>query len=353
MQAPSTANRVILVIVATLMVLLSATLAWGVAVDYQSRGLVPAGVVVVGRDLSGMTEAQARAAVEEAVSAPMMRPVTVTGDGKTWTLDPAGMVSVDVDAMLSEAYSPRRGASTIQRLNSQLTGSHLPADIEPVFAVDANAVSAWVAQTATEVDRKPVNATRKIKGYEFKIKKHENGASVVQTAAVDTIAAALTADAALASDMRTVELPVKAIKPKITTSSFKRALIVSLSQCRIRLYKGAKLVKIYRCAPGRAAFPTPTGDFTIKSKQRYAPWINPGSAWAASMPRVIPGGPGNPMGTTKIGITWPGIYMHGVPPGEYGSIGTHASHGCMRMMPSDVLDLYGRVKVGDPVYIRP
>jgi lipoprotein-anchoring transpeptidase ErfK/SrfK len=58
------------------------------------------------------------------------------------------------------------------------------------------------------------------------------------------------------------------------------------------------------------------------------------------------------MGTTKIGINYPGVFMHGVPPGEYGSIGTAASHGCMRMMPSAVLDLYGRVKIGDPVFIR-
>ena len=91
----------------------------------------------------------------------------------------------------------------------------------------------------------------------------------------------------------------------------------------------------------------------IQSRQRYAPWINPGTPWAASMPKVIPGGPGNPMGTTKVGINYPGVFMHGIPGSEFGSIGTHASHGCMRMFPSDALDLYNRVSIGDPVWIRP
>lgn len=352
MKAPSTAVRITLVVVSTMLLVLSATLAWGVALDYQARGIVSNGVTVAGHDLSGMTEAQARAVIENAVSTPMLRPVTVIGDNQTWTLDPNGIVTIDVDSMVASAYAPRRTATFGERLNSRLTGELLPADIKPAYAVDAEAITAWVAQTAAQVDRKPVNATRTLVKYKFKIKPSVPGATANQTDAVAQISQALSADAALSSATRVVTLPVAVLKPKVVESSFKTALVVSLSECRIRLYKGAKLVKSYRCAPGRAAFPTPTGDFEIQSKLRYAPWYNPGSAWAASMPAVIPGGPGNPMGTTKIGINYSGIFMHGVPPSEYGSIGTHASHGCMRMMPSDVLDLYGRVKIGNPVFIR-
>jgi lipoprotein-anchoring transpeptidase ErfK/SrfK len=299
-----------------------------------------------------MTEAQARAAIEDAVSTPMLRPVTVTAEGKSWTLDPQGIVVIDVDSMLTSAYSPRRAATIVQRLNNQLAGAPLTAKIEPVYSVDSSAVAAWVAQTAPEVNRKPVDATRKIKGYKFKFTKSVDGARLDQKAAVAQISQALTADAALSSAGRTVALPVRAIKPKVTKSDFKNAIIVSLAQCKIRLYKGAKLVKTYRCAPGRPAFPTPTGDFEIVTKLANAPWINPGSDWAKDMPPSIPPGPYNPMGVRKIGINQPGIFMHGIPPSEFGSIGTHASHGCMRMMPSDVLDLFGRVKIGDPVYIR-
>jgi lipoprotein-anchoring transpeptidase ErfK/SrfK len=352
MKTPNIASRIFSVLIATLMFLLSASLAWGVVLDHQSRGLVTKGVTVVGHDLSGMTEAQARATVLEAVSVPMLRPVTVAGDNKTWTFDPQGIVVIDVDSMIDSAYSPRRTATLIERLDSQLRGTLLPADIKPVYTVDSAAVAAWVARAATEVDRKPVNSTRKLVKYAFKISPSAKGAKVDRRGAVARISRELSVEAALSSADRLVSLPVGYQTPKVVESSFKTAIIVSLSECRIRLYEGAKLIKSYSCAPGRPGFPTPTGDFKVDSKQRYATWINPGTAWAKSMPAEIPGGPGNPMGTTKIGIDYGGVFMHGVPSGEFGSIGTHASHGCMRMFPSQVLELYGLVRIGDPVFIR-
>jgi len=351
-KASGIVYRILIVLAAALLLVFSAALAWGVVLDHQTRGLVTEGVTVAGHDLSGMTEAQARETIEQAVSTPMLRPLTVTGDGRSWLLKPKGIVKVDVDAMIDAAYTPRRSATLVQRLSNELADTPIPAEIEPQYSVDESAIAAWVAQTAQQVDRKPKNAKRKVVKYEFKIKPSVAGASVEQTRAVPMIAQALSADAAISSGSRTIELPIKSIKPKIHEKSFKAAIIVSLSRCRIYLYKGDKLVKSYRCAPGRPAFPTPTGDFRVVRKLANAPWINPGSAWAASMPRSIPAGPNNPMGVRKIGINVPGVFMHGIPPSEFGSIGTHASHGCMRMMPSDVLDLYGRVKVGTPVYIR-
>lgn len=353
MKPEGTARKILLVLMSVLMLLFSVASMWAVVSDYELRGIVSKGVTLVGHDLSGMTGPQVRATIEEAVSAPMMRPVTITGDNKSWVLDPKGIVAVDVESMSNQAYAPRRNATLVARLASQLTGQPLPADVKPVYSVDTSVVAAWVGQTATQVNREPVNATRSAVKYAIRVTPAVYGASVEETTATERIAEALTADVAIATASRVVSLPVNPIKPKVLESSFKTAIIVSLSQCRIYLYKGAKLVKSYSCAPGRAGFPTPRGDFVIQSKQRYAPWINPGTAWAAGMPAVIPGGPGNPMGTTKIGINYPGVFMHGVPSGEYGSIGTHASHGCMRMMPSSALDLYGRVNIGDPVFIRP
>jgi len=354
MRAHSLMSRIFMVLGAALMLALSGSLAWAIVNDYQVRGLVPEGVTVVGRDLSGMTESQARQTIEDAVSAPMLRTVSVTGDGQVFLLDPNDFVSIGVEAMLNEAYSTRRSATFVNRLNSDLRGVPLSNDVKPEYSIDSSAVASWVARTAREIDRKPKDATRKLveRKYKFKVTSAVYGVKVNRAASVEEIEKALNAETALSSSDRAIALVTKPRKPKILESSFKTAIIVSISQRRIRLYKGAKLVKAYMCAPGRPAFPTPTGDFKIQSKQAYAPWINPGSAWAASMPRVIPGGPGNPMGVHKIGINYSGIFMHGVPPGEYGSIGTAASHGCMRMMPSAVLDLFGRVRVGDPVFIR-
>jgi len=235
---------------------------------------------------------------------------------------------------------------------SRIAGEPLPADVQPVHSVATSTLAAWVRQTAAMVDTQPVNAKRAVVKYSIRITPARYGASVNQTKAVDLIAQALTDEAALASASRSVSLPIDAVPPKVTESSFGRAIVVSLSQCRVRLFDGGKLIKSYLCAPGRPAWPTPTGDFSIVRKLANSPWYNPHSTWSASMPDVIPGGPGNPMGDRKIGINYPGIFLHGIPASEYSSIGTHASHGCMRMMPSAVHDLYGRVKVGDPVFIR-
>jgi lipoprotein-anchoring transpeptidase ErfK/SrfK len=343
-----------MVLGATLMLMLSASLAWAVVNDYQVRGLVPKGVIVAGTDLSGMTVDQARAAMEAAVSTPMLRPVTVTAGKGTWTLEPKNFVAVDVDSMLKEAYATRRSASLVTRIDSELRGTPLPAEIKPAYTVNTAAITDWVAQTSKSIDRKPKDATRTLvlSKYAFKITPSVKGQKVDRAKSEATIVTALGADAALSGSARTVALTVVPKKPKVVASDFKGGIIVSLAQCKVRLYHGDKLVKTYSCAPGRPGFPTPTGDFHVQSKQTNAPWINPGSAWAASMPAMIPGGPNNPMGQRKIGINYPGVFFHGVPPGEYSSIGTHASHGCMRMMPSAVLDLYGRVKILDPVYIR-
>ena len=48
----------------------------------------------------------------------------------------------------------------------------------------------------------------------------------------------------------------------------------------------------------------------------------------------------------------PGVGIHGVPPSEDGSIGTYASHGCIRMHNWDAVDLFDRVVIGMPVIIR-
>jgi len=352
MKSPSIATRILIVLLATLLLTASASLAWGVVFDYQSRGLVPAGVTIAGEDLSGLSETQARAAIEDAVSAPMLRTMTVTGEGKSWTLDPKGIVTVDVDAMVDEAYSPRREATLAERLNSQLTGTPLPAEVKPVYSVDTTAIAEWVGQAATQVNRKPVDAKREIKKYKFEVTTSTPGATVDQAGSVARLSEALSADAALSSASRVVTLPVTYQRPKVVESDFKKAIIVSIPERKIRLYDGVKLVKTYRCAPGRPAFPTPTGDFEVVTKLANSPWYNPGSDWAKGMPDSIPAGPYNPMGVRKIGINASGIFMHGIPPSEFSSIGTAASHGCMRMMPKDVMDLYNRVTIGTPVYIR-
>lgn len=351
MKAPSVLNRVFVAVLATLMLVLSGTLAWATVNDYQQRGLVTSGVTIAGKSLAGMDVQQARAVIKESVASPMMRPVTVTGNNSTFVFDPQGVVAVDVDQMLAEAYAPKRAAPFVARLKHNLGGTPLPADIKPLYTVDATAIASWVASTAATINRKPINSTRSVVKYEVKVTPSVPGLKVNKGMTAQRISNVLQAESALSDASREVTLPISGLKPRVLESSFKAALVVSLSQHKVRLFDGAKLVKMYPIAIGTPDHPTPPGDWKIENKRYMPTWVNPGSAWAKTMPPFIPPGPGNPLGTRALDLSADGIRFHGT--NNINSVGTAASHGCMRMYMKDIEDLYPRVPVNTPVYIRP
>jgi lipoprotein-anchoring transpeptidase ErfK/SrfK len=75
----------------------------------------------------------------------------------------------------------------------------------------------------------------------------------------------------------------------------------------------------------------------------------PNSSWAGSLAgQLIPPGPQDPLKARWMGF-FDGSGIHGTD--ETSSIGSDASHGCVRMLIPDVIDLYNRVQIGTPVYI--
>ncbi|HET6494862.1 MAG TPA: L,D-transpeptidase family protein, partial [Thermoleophilia bacterium] len=126
-------------------------------------------------------------------------------------------------------------------------------------------------------------------------------------------------------------------------------IVVDLGDLQLYLYHGEKLYKSYGIAVGQAAYPTPTGSFVIVNMQVDPTWVPPDSDWAKDA-EPIPPGPTNPLGTRWIGISYSGVGIHGTQ--DDSSIGSYASHGCIRMHIPDVEDLYTRVVVGMPVIIR-
>lgn len=127
-------------------------------------------------------------------------------------------------------------------------------------------------------------------------------------------------------------------------------IVVNLGQRKLRLIQDGKVVKTYPIAIGMAGHATPTGDYQIIEKQVDPTWFPPSSPWAAGL-GPIPPGPGNPLGTRWIGTSAPAIGVHGTYADS--SIGTAASHGCMRMHIPDVEELYELVTIGMKISIRP
>jgi hypothetical protein len=117
---------------------------------------------------------------------------------------------------------------------------------------------------------------------------------------------------------------------------------VNLPTLTLTVKDGDKLIKQYPIAAGQPSTPTITGNYKLIEKQVNPTWTDPATG------KVTPGGPGNPLGLRWMRV----IGNYGIHGNAYSpSIGTYASHGCMRMYNNDVPEVYDMVKVGTPVSI--
>jgi lipoprotein-anchoring transpeptidase ErfK/SrfK len=122
----------------------------------------------------------------------------------------------------------------------------------------------------------------------------------------------------------------------------RRKIVVSIPHRKLALFEDAKVQKIYPVAVGAENSPSPTGSFVIKTRLVKPTYYHPG--------KVIPTGPGNPLGTRWLGLSTKGYGIHGT--NVENSIGKPASHGCIRMHRKDLEQLFAMVQVGDEVEIR-
>lgn len=111
---------------------------------------------------------------------------------------------------------------------------------------------------------------------------------------------------------------------------------LNIPALKLAVYEGDELLKTYPIAVGMPGFDTPTGEFEITHAE-WNPWWTPPTnrEWAKDEKRTPPG-PNNPMGRVKL-FFLPLYFIHGTPDGA--SVGTPASHGCVRMLNEDVVEL--------------
>jgi murein L,D-transpeptidase YcbB/YkuD len=111
---------------------------------------------------------------------------------------------------------------------------------------------------------------------------------------------------------------------------------LNIPALKLEVWEGDERVLTYPIAVGMPGFDTPTGNYTI-SHAEWNPWWHPPTHrdWARNE-KPVPPGASNPMGRVKL-FFMPMYFIHGTPDGE--SIGTPASHGCVRMRNEDVIAL--------------
>ena len=126
-------------------------------------------------------------------------------------------------------------------------------------------------------------------------------------------------------------------------------LTINIGQRLLVVAEGER-ARAYPVTVGKPSWPTPVGAFTIVSKETDPVWDVPLSIQRemelqgkAVITRMEPS-PLNPLGRHWIGLSLPGVGIHGT--NEPSSIYSFTSHGCIRMHPDDVADLFGNVGIG-------
>lgn len=133
-------------------------------------------------------------------------------------------------------------------------------------------------------------------------------------------------------------------------------LRVDLSDRTLEAMIGDEVIEAYPVSVGKSGHSTPTGQYRIAKVIWNPGWVPPPSRWARGKSAKRPGDPGNPMKRVKMFFREPTYYIHGT--GEVDSLGSAASHGCIRMAPDDaehlgkiVMEYGGQVKP-EPWYRR-
>jgi lipoprotein-anchoring transpeptidase ErfK/SrfK len=335
-RLPGTLARMVSRVLALVCALLSAALLLAAPASAQTERRIRAGVSSAGVDLSGLTVAEATARLD-ALLAPRLQGNLIMGvAGVPWTLTPAdAKLRLDSDRTAKRALY---AAAAVTVVAPKIVHSRL-------------AVKAFVEGVAAKVARAPRDATVRITVRRIGRTRSRPGRRL------DVAAARAAVDAALADPAapRTLHFPLQRVRPRVTADDLPRVyptvVTVDRGSFKLRLFKGLKWRKTYGVAVGMGGFDTPRGLYRIQSKQVDPAWHAPNRPWAGALAgTTIPGGaPNNPLKARWLGIA-NGVGIHGT--GEPWSIGTRASHGCIRMRVPDVIDLFGRVPVGAPVLIH-
>jgi lipoprotein-anchoring transpeptidase ErfK/SrfK len=329
-----------------LLVLAGATFAY----DSGRKDTVAKGVSVGGVDLGGLERAAAEQKLTAELGDPLGQPVLVHFHGRRYEVDPQNLsVVVDVGRSVDEALDRSQDGGIIGRTVRNLTGGEVEADLDVVVGYDRDRLERRVRRLAKHVERPPRDADVDISTAGVEVVKSQRGLKVKKAALRENLTQVLTT----ADAVRDVKIPARFVKPKVTTKEvakkYPKVIVVNRSSFTLTLYEKLEEKKRYTVAIGAAGYDTPVGLYEIQNKAVNPVWNVPNSDWAGSLAGTsVPPGPSNPLKSRWMGI-YNGAGIHGTD-ATY-SLGSAASHGCIRMAIPDVEELYDQVDVGTPVYI--
>jgi hypothetical protein len=306
----------------------------------QTPQVIAPGVKAGGVDLGGQTIPNAQAMLDAALAPTFARPVDVQVGGENFRLVPQTDAGFAFDSLTTakRAYYAGRDKGPNQ-------------DVALALKFSVRSLRSWAADVDKKVSVAPRNADVRITVRKMVLKKGKDGRTINEVSLARRLQAALNDPAR----PRVLRARFRPDKPSVGTAQLRRrygtVVTVDRNTFKLRLFKRLKLSKTYGIAVGAAGHDTPSGLYNIQSRQVNPAWHVPNSDWAGSLQgQTIPGGaPNNPLKARWLGVNG-SVGIHGT--AEEWSIGSRASHGCIRMKVADVVDLYPRVPMGAPVLIK-
>ena len=217
------------------------------------------------------------------------------------------------------------------------------AQLQLSVVVDGQVVRGYVLRVARRFNRRPIDAQVFLRHLKPVVVPDRPGMIVDRLQLTQRIVASLRATRRTA-----VRIRGKALAATTARRTFRSVIVIRRGANRLLLYHYDRLRHSFRVATGQSVYPTPLGRFSVQVKWRNPWWYPPNSRWAQGQ-KPIPPGPNNPLGTRWMGLSAPGVGIHGTP--NPATIGYSVSHGCIRMYINDAEWLYNVVDVGTTVFI--
>jgi len=286
---------------------------------------IPHGVTIQGVPVGDMTAADAKEAVRAFAATPFTLSFrTRTLQAKPWQLGVKSRINLAV---------------------AQAFAAQPDSDVPLTVSIDFDQLRHYTEKLDKLLSREPRDTHVRLRHLRPHLSKSHNGYNVERRPTRTLLKHAIRANL-----RGPVAIRYLTIRPDVRRHNFKPVVVIRRGSHMLYFYKGAHMRRRGRfgVAVGQPIYPTPTGKFTIVTKQKNPWWYPPDSAWASGA-SPIPPGPGNPLGTRWMGLSASGVGIHGTP--DAASIGYSASHGCIRMRIPDAEWLFKRVEVGSTVFI--
>jgi lipoprotein-anchoring transpeptidase ErfK/SrfK len=283
---------------------------------------MPDRVRIGGVPVGGLTPAAAIAAVQ----AKFARHLAVVVDRSRLDLDPAKLATPYVNGAVARGRASEAGTR-----------------VDLVVNVHGASIRAFTKKLEQRYERAAVDSTLLLRNGRPFVSEDHTGRHLNANAVTKAIVHLLRTN-----NRSTLRFSTRPVVPEVSREAIGAVIVIDRDAKQLRLYDGMKPWRTFGVATGQSVYPTPSGTFHIVVKWANPWWYPPASPWAQGL-EPVPPGPGNPLGTRWMGLSAPGVGIHGTP--DAASIGYSASHGCIRMLIPNAEWLFDHVDIGTTVFI--